>query len=250
MFIERIPNRNSPPCILLRETYRHAGKVKHRTIANLSKWPPGVVEGLRRLFKADRHPDSATSSPAFRITRSLPHGHVAAVLSTMRKLGVAHLLGSKPCPERDLCMALIASRILFPGSKLATSRALDPETRLSTLAQECDLPQDWITALRSGQIADLAAEGLIEPSLFDEDDHEAARANRSDAVAPKLPSPSAKRKARSKRTTDGLPVHSFQTLLKDLATITRNTIVPKLPGAPGWQQETEPTPLQEKILQL
>ena len=573
MFIERIPNRNSPPCILLRETYRHAGKVKHRTIANLSKWPPGVVEGLRRLYKSEQLPAAGTSSPAFRITRSLPHGHVAAVLSAMRKLGIAHLLGSKPCPERDLCMALIASRILFPGSKLATSRALDPETRLSTLAQECGLPQDvdeddlyaamdwllprqpriekalaarhfhegslvlydltssyfegnscplarlgysrdgkrgklqivygllcnregtpvavevfegntadpmtlatqikklrqrfglrhlvlvgdrgmitqaridgelrgvegldWITALRSGQIADLAAEGLIEPSLFDqrnlaeiqspdfpderlvvcrnpllarsrahkreellcateadlakiaaavlrpkrplrgmdriglkvgrvidshkmakhfdlkisdsgftysrradhiareaaidglyvvrakvtdegftapllverykdlslvenafrclktvdlkvrpihhrgedrvrchvflcmlayyvewhmraalktvlfdEDDHEAARANRSDAVAPKLPSPSAKRKARTKLTPDGLPVHSFQTLLKDLATITRNTIVPKLPGAPGWQQETEPTPLQEKILQL
>ena len=142
MFIERIPNRNSPPCILLRETYRQAGKVKHRTIANLSKWPPGVVEGLRRLFQSERHPDTVTSSPNFRITRSLPHGHVDAVLSTMRKLGIAHLLGSKPCPERNLCMALIASRILFPGSKLATSRALDPETFLSTLAQECDLPQD------------------------------------------------------------------------------------------------------------
>ena len=81
-------------------------------------------------------------------------------------------------------------------------------------------------------------------------DHEAARASRSDAVAPKLPSPSAKRKACTKRTPDGLPVHSFQTLLKDLATITRNTTAPKLPGAPGWQQETEPTALQEKILRL
>jgi hypothetical protein len=90
----------------------------------------------------------------------------------------------------------------------------------------------------------------LKTVLFDEDDHEAARANRSDAVAPKLPSPSAKRKARTKCTPEGLPVHSFQTLLKDLATITRNTIVPNLPGAPGWQQETEPTPLQEKILEL
>ena len=79
---------------------------------------------------------------------------------------------------------------------------------------------------------------------------EAARPNRSDAVAPKLSSPSAKRKARTKLTTDDLPVHSFQTLLNDLATITRNTIVPNLPEAPGWQQETEPTALQDKILQL
>ncbi|MFA6271409.1 MAG: transposase [Candidatus Paceibacterota bacterium] len=573
MFIERIPNRNSPPCILLRETYRQAGKVKHRTIANLSKWPPGVVEGLRRLFKSEQYHDTGTSSPAFRITRSLPHGHVAAVLSTMRKLGIPHLLGSKPGPERDLCLAMIASRILFPGSKLATSRALGAETLASTLGQECGLPQDvdeddlyaamdwllprqpriekalasrhfqegslvlydltssyfegkscplarrgysrdgkkgklqivygllcnregtpvavevfegntadpmtlgaqikklrqrfglrhlvlvgdrgmltqarideelrgvegldWITALRSGQIAELAAAGLIEPSLFDEknlaeiqspdfpderlvvcrnpllarsrahnreellaateadlakiaaavhrpnrplrgsdriglkvgrlidrhkmakhfdlnisasaftysrrteniareaaidglyvvrakvqsedftasllverykdlslvenafrclktvdlkvrpihhrgedrvrchvflcmlayyvewhmraalktvlfdeDAHQAARAKRSDAVAPKPPSPSAKRKAETKRTPDGLPVHSFQTLLKDLATITRNSIVPNLPGAPGWQQETEPTPLQLKILEL
>lgn len=573
MFIEPVRNRNSPPCILLRETYRHDGKVKHRTLANLSKWPPGIVEGLRRLLKSSRNPHATTSSPDFRITRSLPHGHVAAVLSTMRKLGIAHLLGSKACPERNLCMAMIASRILFPSSKLATSRALDPETRLSTLAQECELPEDfdendlyaamdwlqprqpriekalasrhfhegslvlydltssyfegkscplarlgysrdgkkgklqivygllcnragipvavevfegntadpmtlatqikklrqrfglrhlvlvgdrgmitqarideelrgvdgldWITALRSGQIADLAADGLIQPSLFDEknlaeiqspdfpgerlvvcrnpllarsrahkreellsateadlakvatavqraksplrgkdkiglrvgrvidahkmakhfelnisddaftysrrteniareaaidglyvvrakvtdenftatqlverykdlslvenafrclktvdlkvrpihhrsedrvrchvllcmlayyvewhmraalktllfdeDDHETAGASRSDAVAPKLPSPSAKRKACSKRTPEGLPVHSFQTLLKDLATITRNTIVPKVPGAPGWQQETEPTPLQEKIFAL
>ena len=89
----------------------------------------------------------------------------------------------------------------------------------------------------------------LKTVLFDEDDHETARANRPDAVAPKPASPSAKRKARTKATTDGQPVHSFQTLLKDLATITRNTIVPKLPGAPGWQQETEPTPLQQKIIQ-
>ena len=61
MFIESIPNRNSPPCIFLRETYRYAGKVKRRTIANLSKWPSGVVEGLRRLFKSECHPDTVTS---------------------------------------------------------------------------------------------------------------------------------------------------------------------------------------------
>ena len=86
--------------------------------------------------------------------------------------------------------------------------------------------------------------------LFDEDDHEAARAARADVVAAKKPSPSAKRKAESKCTPDGMPVHSFQTLLEDLATITRNSIVPKLPGAPAWQQETEPTALQAKIIQL
>lgn len=573
MFIERIPNRNSPPCLLLRETYRQDGKVKHRTIANLSKWPPAVVDGLRRLLKAGGSAGTPDSSAAFRITRSLPHGHVAAVLSTMRKLGIPQLLGSKPCAERNLCLAMIAARILFPGSKLATSRALDPETCSSTLAQECDLEEDitendlyaamdwllprqariekalasrhlqegslvlydltssyfegkncplarlgysrdgkkgklqivygllcspegapvavevfdgntadpvtlgtqisklrqrfglrhvvlvgdrgmitqarideelrgvegldWISALRSSQILALAEDGLIEPSLFDqknlaeiqspdfpgerlvvcrnpllarsraykreellcateadlekirlavhrakrplrgedrigikvgrvidnhkmakhfelkitaagfsfarrpetiareaavdgiyvvrakittdsfsasqlverykdlsrvenafrslktvdlkvrpihhrgedrvrchvflcllayyvewhmraalktvlfdEDDPDAARDARTDVVSPKQPSPSAKRKAQTKRASDGMPIHSFQTLLKDLATITLNTIVPKLDNAPGWQQETEPTPLQEKILRL
>jgi len=577
MFIERIPNRNSPPCILLRETFRREGKVQHRTIANLSKWPPHVVEGLRRLFKAEPSAgslgDPAATAPAFRITRSRPHGHVETVLSTMRKLGLPNLLGSKPSPERNACMAMIAARILFPGSKLAISRGLGPETLTSTLAQECSLSDDvdenhlyaamdwllprqariekalasrhlqegslvlydltssyfegktcplahlghsrdgkkgklqivygllcnrhgtpvavevfagntadpmtlgaqikklrhrfgiqrlilvgdrgmitqaridqelrdvegldWISALRSSQIAELVAAGLIEPSLFDEknlaeiqspdfpgerlvvcrnpllarsrahkreellaateadlekfrcavlraksplrgaariglrvgrvigkhkmakhfdleisdttfsysrrseniareaaidglyvvrakitgedfppsqlvecykdlslvenafrsiktvdlkvrpihhrdedrvrchvflcmlayyvewhmraalktvlfdeDDHEAARAERPDVVAPKKPSPSAKRKARTKRCPDGLPVHSFQTLLEDLATITRNTIVPNLAGAPGWQQDAEPTPQQAKIIQL
>lgn len=577
MFIERVPNRNSPPCILLRETFRREGKVRHRTIANLSKWPPHVVEGLRRLLKAEPSADSpggpAATALAFRITRSRPHGHVDAVLSTMRKLGLPNLLGSKPSPERNACMALVAARILSPGSKLALSRSLGPETLTSTLAQECALPEDidenhlyaamdwllprqariekalaarhlqegslvlydltssyfegktcplahlghsrdgkkgtlqivygllcnrngtpvavevfdgntadpmtlgaqiknlrdrfgiqrlilvgdrgmitqaridrelrgvegldWISALRSSQIAELSAAGLIQPSLFDEknlaeiqspdfpgerlvvcrnpllarsrahkreellaateadlekirsavlrakaplrgaarigvrigrvigkhkmakhfdleisaaafsfsrrseniareaaidglyvvrakvtdedfspsqlverykdlslvenafrsiktvdlkvrpihhrdedrvrchvflcmlayyvewhmraalkavlfdeDDHEAARAQRPDVVAPKKPSPSAKRKALTKRCRDGLPVHSFQTLLEDLATITRNTILPKLAGAPGWQQDAEPTPQQEKILRL
>jgi len=90
----------------------------------------------------------------------------------------------------------------------------------------------------------------LKTVLFDEDDHEAACAERPDVVAPKKPSPSAKRKACTNRCPDGLPVHSFQTLLEDLATITRNTIVPNLVGAPGWQQDTEPTPLQAKIIKL
>lgn len=572
MFIESVPNRNSPPCILLRESFRDAGKVRHRTLANLSKWPKPVVEGLRALLKGRSEPGAPAIPPgqAFKITRSLPHGHVAAVLSTMRKLGLPSLLGSKACPQRDLCMAMIAARILFPGSKLATSRALGSQTLNSTLARECGiqdnphendlyaamdwlLPRqsriekvlasrhldegslvlydlsssyfegkkcplaklgynrdgkkgklqiqygllcngagtplavevfegdtadpatlssqiqklrqrfglrrlvlvgdrgmitqarideelrgieglDWITALRSSQIAALARNRLIETSLFDEinlaeiqspefpgerlvvcrnpllalsrarkreellqatekdllkireavnrskaplrgrakiglragriinrhkmakhflltitdtsfsfcqreekiaaeaaidgiyvvrtsskeegleaaaiverykslslvenafrsiktvdlkvrpihhrnadrvrshvflcllayyvewhmrsvlkpvlfDDEQTA-VTRSDPVAPKEPSRSAKAKARTKRTPDDLPVHSFQSLLADLSTITRNTIVPAVPDAPGWDQDTEPTPLQKKILGL
>jgi hypothetical protein len=88
---------------------------------------------------------------------------------------------------------------------------------------------------------------VLKPVLFDDEE---LPISRPDPVVPKEPSPSAKAKARTKRTPDARPVHSFQSLLADLATITRNTIVPAVPGAPGWDQNTEPTPLQKKILDL
>ncbi len=142
MFIETVRNRNSPPCILLRETYRSEGKVKHRTLANFSKLPAHVIAGIRSLLKTHPHPVASGAAGAFRIQRSLPHGHVAAVLSAMNSLGLASLLGSKKSPERQICLALIASRILCPSSKLATSRSLRSETASDTLAQECGLPED------------------------------------------------------------------------------------------------------------
>lgn len=574
MFVETIKNRSSPPCILLRESYRDHGKVRHRTIANLSSWPEALVFGLRELLKNHRAGNSLTpATEGIRIGRSIPHGHVQAVIGTIRRLKLDHLIGSKRCPERDRVIAMVASRILNPGSKLAITRALNDATRSNTLAEACgidgDLHEndlydamdwllkrqariekslaarhlrdgslvlydltssyfegttcplakpgysrdgkkgklqivfgllcdsrgcpiavevfdgntadpstvgaqidkirrrfglkrvvmvgdrgmltqarideelrpveglDWISALRSSQISalvqsgtiqmelfdernlaeisspdfpgerlvvcrnpalaarrshkrealltateaelekirlavtrakrplrgkdkiglrvgrridarkmakhfileitddtlawhrdqekiqreaatdglyvvrtslptgDMAADDIVErykdlsavesafrsiktvdlkvrpinhysadrvrchiflcmlayhvewhmrqalkPLLFDEDDPEAARAARPDPVAPKQPSPSAKAKAKTKTTPDGLPVHSFQTLLDDLATLTRNTIVPDIPGAPGWQQDTEPTALQAKILDL
>lgn len=142
MFIETIRNRNSPPCILLRETYRSEGKVKHRTLANFSKLPASVIAGIRSLLKSHPDPFASQGVGALRIQRSLPHGHVAAVLTAMNSLGIARLLGSKKSPERQICLALIASRILSPGSKLATSRTLRAETAADTLAQECGLPED------------------------------------------------------------------------------------------------------------
>lgn len=142
MFIETVRNRNSPPCILLRETYRSEGKVKHRTLANFSKLPANVIAGIRSLLKANPAPFSPSGTSGFRIQRSLPHGHVSAVLSAMNSLGIAPLLGSKKSPERQLCLAMIASRILSPGSKLATTRTLRAETATDTLAQECGLPED------------------------------------------------------------------------------------------------------------
>ena len=88
MYIETVPNRNSAPCILLRESFRQEGKVKHRTLANLTDWPKRIVAGMGLLLKGYQ-PSAAVSSESFRITRSLPHGHVEAVLRVVRTLGLA-----------------------------------------------------------------------------------------------------------------------------------------------------------------
>ncbi len=138
MCVATVPNRNSPPAILLREAYRQEGKVKNRTLANLSRWPPQKVQALRRVLKGE-----TTLGPdlphAFRITRSLPHGHVAAVVGTIQRLSLPRLLSSQPCRERDLVVAMIAARILDPASKLATARALDPQTGQSSLGPRLQL---------------------------------------------------------------------------------------------------------------
>ena len=137
MYIEAVPNRNSPPAVLLRESYREAGKVKKRTLANLSKWPPDLVEGFKVLLKGGTA--VAHLPDAFDIVRSLPHGHVAAVLGVMRSLRLERLLDPQPSPERDRACALIAARLLDPGSKLATARGLDPDTARDSLADSLDL---------------------------------------------------------------------------------------------------------------
>ena len=133
MYIESVPNRHSPPAILLRESYREAGKVRKRTLANLSKWPPVVVEGLRILLKGGTA--VADLSTAFDITRSRPHGHVAAVLGTLRKLRLDRTLAATASPERERTIALIVARILAPGSKLATARGLAADTARDSLAE-------------------------------------------------------------------------------------------------------------------
>ncbi len=138
MHIDTIPNRNSPPAILLRESYREDGKVKKRTLANISKWDPEVIAGLRVLLKGG-HASCVPLEEQFGIERSLPHGHVAAVLGVLRGIGLHNTLERKSGEERALAMALIAGRILFPGSKLALSRHLSPATATSTLGEELGL---------------------------------------------------------------------------------------------------------------
>jgi len=140
MYIETVPNRGSPPAILLRESYRDGKSVRKRTLLNLSHWPAEHVEGLRGVLKG-----GVVLPPGeqpFTVERSLPHGAVAAVLGTARSLGLDRLLGPKAAEAnrpRDLVMAMIVGRIVAPASKLATAKALDPATAASSLGVELAL---------------------------------------------------------------------------------------------------------------
>jgi hypothetical protein len=102
MYVARVPNRGSPPAVLLRESYREAGKVKNRTLANLSRWPEWQVDALAAVLKGV---PSAAGAEAFEITRSLPHGHVAAVLGALRSLGLEEVIGPAGSRRRDLVTA-------------------------------------------------------------------------------------------------------------------------------------------------
>ena len=120
MYVESVPNRGSPPAILLRETYRAEGKVKKRTLLNLSDWPRERVEGLRALLKGGVVMPPGTEP--FQVVRTLPHGHVSAVLGVIGKIGLDRLLGPQSNRPRDLVLAMIVSRIIAPLSKLATTK--------------------------------------------------------------------------------------------------------------------------------
>ena len=132
MFIDIVPNRSSPPAILLREGYREGGKVKKRTLANLSKLPPEAIEALKRVLAGET---LVSAQEHLTIERSLSHGAVAAVVGTLRKLGLEQLIHSRRSVERDRAVALVAARVLRSTSRLALSRALDPETATSTLGE-------------------------------------------------------------------------------------------------------------------
>ena len=173
MYIESVPNRNSPPAILLRESYRDAGKVRKRTLANLSKWPTPLVEGLCILLKGGTAVADLTT--AFDILRSRPHGHVAAVLGTLRKLRLDRLIASAPSPERERAIALIVARILAPGSKLATARGLAADTARDSLAEELGIERidedelyaamDWLLERQSVIEQRLAKRHLSDGAL-------------------------------------------------------------------------------------
>ncbi len=172
MYITRVPNRESPPAVLLRESYRDGGKVKNRTLANLSSWPEAKVEALSWALKGL---PPAGLEGMVEIARSLPHGHVAAVLGTVRSLGLGELTDPVPSRQRDLVTAMIAAAVIGGSSKLATARGLRAETAASSLGavlglsccDEDDLyaAMDWLLP-RQQRIEDtLAARHLRDGTL-------------------------------------------------------------------------------------
>lgn len=176
MHIESVKNRSSPPCILLRESYREGGKVKKRTLANLTDWPPEIIAAFSEMLKKHRKGATPMGSADFKIIRSLPHGHVQAVLDMVKRLKFDKLLLSRPCPNRELALAMIVSRILQPSSKLATTRCLNEATATSTLAGELGLAtpvhendlygaMDWLLSRQEAIENTLAKRHLDEGSL-------------------------------------------------------------------------------------
>jgi transposase len=159
---------------LLRRTYREGGSVKHQTLGNLSHLPPDLIETIRRRLRGD----SASDSRPWEIIRTIPHGHVLAVLGTLKFVNLDAILGSHPSRERSLVIAMIASRILRPASKLATARAIQQETATTSLGLELGLSQerigeqelyaalDWLLERQTRVENKLAAKHLSEGTLI------------------------------------------------------------------------------------
>src|ERR1700751_3304797 len=137
MYVAVVPNRSSPPAILLRESYREAGKTKNRTLANLSRWPAERIEQLRAVLRGDT---LLPAAEAVEIVRALPHGHVLAALGTARRIALGAVLPRRaPQRRRDLALALIVARLLDPAAKLATARMLDSATACHSLGEMLEL---------------------------------------------------------------------------------------------------------------
>lgn len=172
MYIAKVPNRSSPPAYLLRESYRENGKVKNRTLANLSALPIEQIEAMRRVLKGEK---LVPAEEAFEIRRSTPHGHAAAVMGTAKRVGIDRMLAARRTRQRDLVMAMIVARVLNPGSKLATARGLSQHTRSNTLGDMLDLEgvdedelydaMDWLIQRQPTIETKLAQKHLQDGSL-------------------------------------------------------------------------------------
>lgn len=179
MYITTVPNHGSKPTILLRESYRENGKNKKRTLANLTRWSNDKLERFQQALIASRGVGvlpAAKPQDGFDIVRTLPHGHVAAVLGTLRKLNLDHLISSKSSFERDVTVAMIVSRVVDPASKLAMARGFSDETLFHSLgevlkiseANEDDLydTMDWLLPRQDKIEQALATHHLKEGTLI------------------------------------------------------------------------------------
>lgn len=174
MYVVDVPNRGSQPATLLRESYREDGKVKNRTLANLSHWPRQKVEALKAVLKGATV-SAVALNEAFDVVRSLPHGNVTATLGTLRRLGLEAMMASRPSRQRDLCVAMIVSRLLCPTSKLALVRSLGAQTASSSLAEVLGISDadedelyeamDWLLVRQERVETALAKRHLSEGTL-------------------------------------------------------------------------------------
>ena len=172
MYVTVVPNRDSPPAVLLRESYRDGDKVKNRTIANLSKWPEDKIAALRAVLRGDK---LAPAGEGLEIVRAIPHGHVMAALGTLKRIGLDKLLPAGPKRKRDLALALIVARLIDPESKLATARGLDEATASHALgallglgsvsANEVYEAVDWLGEQQAKIETALARRHLAEGTL-------------------------------------------------------------------------------------
>ncbi len=168
MYIDKVPNRGSPPAILLRKAWREGKKIRKKTLDNLSKWPPEKVEALRRVLRGET---LVPVGEAFATERTVPHGHVEAVLGTIGKLGLDKLVASKRCRERDVVIAMVAEQLIHPCSKLATTRLWHTTTLAEELnvqdADEDELYEamDWLLRRQGRVERKLAKRHLSDGSL-------------------------------------------------------------------------------------
>ncbi len=173
MYIESVPNRKSPPAILLREGKRVGKKVVKRTLANLTHWPKPVIEGLRTLLKGGVA--LGRDDPRLSITQTLPHGHVAAVLGTIRNIGLDKMMDVRNSRMRKLTLGMLASRILSPSSRLAATREWASQTASMSLGdelgisdaneQEAYAAMDWLLKRQPAIEQQLAGKYLTDGCL-------------------------------------------------------------------------------------
>ncbi len=173
MYIEQVPNRKSPPAILLRESYRQGKTVRKRTLANLTKWPKHLIDGLLTLLRGGTAVDRLEET--FEVVRSRPHGHIACAMGIVRQLGLERMLAPTRSRQRDLVVVMMVARIVEPRSKLATARGLGEETQCSSLAELLGIEQadeddlyaamDWLLTRQEPIEQALARRHLSEGSL-------------------------------------------------------------------------------------